>query len=224
MAIKGYWKLNGNSNDYSGNGNNGTDTNITYSQGNGKLGQAAAFNGTTSEINCGTSSTLQISGAGTVSCWFNLTAFSTSSTWYYISQLICKGLQVTGSQLCFDLSIRAGASKSLYFGTYSSALGDKAAVYSFTSEISTGNWYHVCGTYDGVTIKLYLNSKLVASTLFSGVFQTSSAPTCIGRFYNSAGLNDKRLFNGKIDEVIIDNTAWSPAQIKNEYARVLGFF
>ena len=39
--IKGYWMLNGNSNDYSGNGNNGIDTNIAYSQGYGLLNQGA---------------------------------------------------------------------------------------------------------------------------------------------------------------------------------------
>jgi len=43
MAIKGYWRLNGNSNDASGNGNNGTDTNITYSQANGVLNGGAGF-------------------------------------------------------------------------------------------------------------------------------------------------------------------------------------
>ncbi len=44
-----YWRMEGNSNDSKGS-NNGTDSNITYSNANGRFGQGAAFNGTTSSI------------------------------------------------------------------------------------------------------------------------------------------------------------------------------
>jgi len=46
----GLWLLNGNSNDSSGGGFNGADTDITYSLANGKFGQGAGFNGSTSKI------------------------------------------------------------------------------------------------------------------------------------------------------------------------------
>ena len=52
--------LNGNSNDSSGNANNGSDTNITYSLANGKLGQGAGFNGSSSLIDYGNPASLQI--------------------------------------------------------------------------------------------------------------------------------------------------------------------
>lgn len=48
MAIKKYYKLNGNANDYSGNGYNGTANVVTYVAG--PYGQAASFNGTSSYI------------------------------------------------------------------------------------------------------------------------------------------------------------------------------
>ena len=48
MALIAHWPLNGNTNDISGNKYNGTPSNITYSDG--KIGQAADFNGTSSDI------------------------------------------------------------------------------------------------------------------------------------------------------------------------------
>ncbi len=47
-------KLDNNSNDVLGI-SNGTDTNITYSSGNGKINQGGGFNGTDSRINTNTS-------------------------------------------------------------------------------------------------------------------------------------------------------------------------
>src|SRR5690606_35078959 len=47
-ALVAYWKYNGNSNDSSGNGHNGTDTSMTY--GAGQVGDCAIFNGSTSKI------------------------------------------------------------------------------------------------------------------------------------------------------------------------------
>jgi len=59
--------LNGNSTDVSGNGNNGTDANITYGLGNGKFFAGAGFNGTTSKIRC--SSAISFTGNFTISFW-----------------------------------------------------------------------------------------------------------------------------------------------------------
>jgi hypothetical protein len=43
--------------------------------------------------------------------------------------------------------------------------------YSLTS----GNWYYIVGTYDGSTIKLYVNNTLVDSTNYTGTPTTSGA-------------------------------------------------
>jgi len=49
MALIAHWPLNGNTNDITKNGHDGTPTSITYV--NGKIGEAASFNGTTSYLN-----------------------------------------------------------------------------------------------------------------------------------------------------------------------------
>ncbi len=43
--------------------------------------------------------------------------------------------------------------------------------YSLTS----GNWYYIVGTYDGTTVKLYVNNTLVDSTTYVGTPTTSGA-------------------------------------------------
>ena len=72
--------LNGNSTDYSGNNNHGTDTAITYSTANGKFGQGAGFNGSSSKIVVPNASIngLKITGAQTWCAWVQLGADTAS--------------------------------------------------------------------------------------------------------------------------------------------------
>lgn len=64
--LQAYYQFQNNSNDVSGNGNDGTDSNVTY--GAGVIGQAAVLNGTTSRIAVGTG-LAHASGDMTLSAW-----------------------------------------------------------------------------------------------------------------------------------------------------------
>lgn len=72
-GLRGLYHLNGNSGDSSGNGYNGTDTNITYSSANGKFGQGVG----TSTGNAGIS--LQTALVGTLG-----TGDFTFNGWFYL--------------------------------------------------------------------------------------------------------------------------------------------
>ena len=65
----GIWPLDGNSNDGSGNANNGTDSNVSY-DGMGRFGSCASFNGSSSRIALPNNASLKPSGAFTVFCWY----------------------------------------------------------------------------------------------------------------------------------------------------------
>lgn len=97
-----------------------------------------------------------------------------------------------------DFSVSVGATN--YLNEYSVA------------NMVTGTWYHILGTYDGETINLYLDGKLVATnTSPSGTITTNAANVNIGR---SEGFG--RYLNGKIDEVKIYNIALTPEQVRQD--------
>jgi hypothetical protein len=73
-------------------------------------------------------------------------------------------------------------------------------------------WYYLVGTYDGETMRLYVNGVLETSENWSGTLQTSSSPVYIGRYNNST-----RHFNGIIDEVAIYDVALSAQEIQLLY-------
>jgi hypothetical protein len=72
-GLVGWWPFNGNANDESGNGNNGTTTNATItSDRNGSLNSAYTFNGTSNFIEIPDSPTLRLNNTDfTISFWVN---------------------------------------------------------------------------------------------------------------------------------------------------------
>lgn len=69
-------------------------------------------------------------------------------------------------------------------------------------------WVHVAATYDGSTIKLYINGNLEASVNAAFSIQSNTSDLIIG----ASGTGTDR-FNGSIDEVIIHNKALSESEI-----------
>jgi hypothetical protein len=72
----------------------------------------------------------------------------------------------------------------------------------------------VAGTYDGSTLRLFVNGVQVASTPVSGPIGSSSGPVRIGG-NNLWG----EFFQGRIDEVRIYNRALTPAEIQADMAK-----
>lgn len=151
-------------------------------------------------LNIGNSSAFDNSTIST-SAWVNFS--SLTSNQYIIGKEISTNpyggwmLRINGNGK-LDYSVSVGATN--YLTEYA------------VSSIYTGTWYHVMGTYDGETINLYLDGKLVATnTSPSGTITTNAANVNIGR---SEGFG--RYLNGKIDEVKIYNIALTPEQVRQD--------
>ncbi|MBL7963611.1 MAG: LamG domain-containing protein [Flavobacteriales bacterium] len=75
------------------------------------------------------------------------------------------------------------------------------------SSLFSGSWYHVCGTYNGSEMRIYLNGALMAFTSASGtVPYAPSAPACMGARADGAAwfmgaLDDVRIYDHGLTEM-----------------------
>lgn len=213
MAIQGYWRLNGNSNDASGNGNNGTDTVITYSQANGRLNQGAGFNGSSSGISIVDNSALTPTSSGTIIVFVKPTVLPASGN---IMGIIDKRDNANGTNGWLIQLYNNAGTQEIRFQTKNVTGILAIAQYA----LSTSEWSMIAVTYtSGIVPSLYVNAKkLTLSQSYAGTIQNYATPLRFGR------RSDGYYYNGSIDEIIIDNTEYSPAKLKNRLMAIKGFF
>ncbi len=88
-----------------------------------------------------------------------------------------------------------------------------ASLYIIGNDFVATTWYHIACTWDGPTMKLYINGVLNNSMNFPGPIASSGYPLNIGR--NPAYTGD--YFPGTLDEVAIYATALAPARVGAHY-------
>lgn len=217
MSVVGCWRLNGTLNDDSGNAYNGTGTNITYAQSNGRINQGALFDGTISKI---VSPTIAFSGKITVNAWVKIpSSYGGSNN----TNPAIFSIRTDADTYRFDgLAWHYALSYKVQFQHYN---GSAWTQLQSLAALSVG-WRMITYIYDpGVTngMKIYVDGVLnnqgtPAATL------VVTAPISFGAVRLAGSPNAGSFFNSAIDEVSLDNTIWSSSRIKNEYARVKGFF
>jgi len=89
-----------------------------------------------------------------------------------------------------------------------------------TTVAAADTWYHVAGTYDGSTIRLYINGSVEASVDTAGALASNSDPFFVGRA--DAGANESDYFAGLIDEVRFWSVARTAAEISAAMNDTLG--
>jgi len=80
-----------------------------------------------------------------------------------------------------------------------------------TAAVTTNTWTHLAGTYDGATLRLYVNGVQVNSRAQTGAIAISTNPLQIGgdSIYG-------QYFQGRIDEVRIYNRALSATEVQTD--------
>ena len=203
-GLVGWWPFNGNANDESGNGNNGTVTGATLTTDRfGVANGAYGFNG----VNCcGTPDPVQeivvsnqILNLGqnfTISCWMS------SSTVGKFQQLLFfagAAVELNNEHVPSKLTYAVGPGTSW----------DLLYAQGTTSNFQNNIWYHVIFTKVGTLYSLYLNGSLEGSTSVSA---SSSYTQTIGlRIGSLAGGHE--VFKGSLDDFGIWNRALSPTEI-----------
>jgi hypothetical protein len=84
---------------------------------------------------------------------------------------------------------------------------------SSSTQLELNKWYHLAATYDGATVRLYINGKLDASRAKSGLHNLSVYRPDDGAFMIGKALG-ARFFDGEISDVRIWSTARTEDEIK----------
>jgi hypothetical protein len=206
---KAYYTLNGNSNDTSGQNSGGTNTAITYPQG--KFGQAAKFDGSTSTINFGNVLNYNYNDSRTFSFWLNPINFTGLQAYLWKKD-------TAGNFVGWGIQNISGAGKINYiYNNGTSGTGN-------TYDVQTTNTCLVANTYNNVVVSIsagvasiYVNNILQPLTINENT-STSSYSSTFNFSISSRNAVD-RFYNGLIDEVIIESRAWTPAEVSTYYRK-----
>jgi PKD repeat protein len=178
--------------DDSGNGNSGTVSGAVFTA-NGRNGGALMFDGNSSVVTVNASASLDLTDALTLEAW--VSPLSLDDTY---QSVLSKPLDPSFSGISYALH---GGSRP---NTYPSlGLSSSPSNLYGNSALPLNAWTHLAATYDGTTMRLFINGTQVASQAQTGILATSTEALRIG-------LN----WHGLIDEVRIYNRALTASQIE----------
>jgi hypothetical protein len=182
---------------------NGAATDVNFNV-QGKYGNAAEFNGSSSVISLGTSSPLNtFGGAQTISVWVKPSASrsavigyreNTTSYWNLIEIM-------TNNSIRFLLM---------------SGSGSTALVFNSAGTITLNQWNHIAVTVDSTSAKIYINNGSPETASNSITSFSNTETTYIG--YSTDV--DATYFTGQIDQVRIFSSALDATQVESLYNEV----
>lgn len=181
--------------DLRGNNNGSIENSPIYSSANNGF---FTFNGTTQRVNCGNSSSLQIT-SGSIAAWFNADS-NNSGFRGIIAKQNAWGLFVSNNTLV----------------TYS--WGAPAGTKSTNITVGNNTWNYVVMTFTetiGVPSNnaiIYLNGNPVLTTTIAHV--SNSIPVYVGE------ANANQFFSGRISNASIYNIVLSPIEIVQNYSAI----
>ncbi len=208
-GLVGYWPFNGNANDESGNGNNGTVNGaILTTDRFGVANKAYEFDGANDFIEILHNSSLNFNSTYTLLGWYNLELIPTITEFALITKernlnLTGIGINITNQSICDIFINNSGANN-----------------YCFNTSHTTGTWALITIVHDGQMRKFYINGILVYSESFNNSPLASNLSIFIGKEFtspNGGSVGTNRFFNGKLDDIGIWNRALTDCEIQDLY-------
>jgi len=167
----------------------------------GKFGGALEFDGA-SKIEVQHSDSLNLSNAMTAEIWFKT--------------------KVPQKGRFFMYKVHTGGGRSYEWGLYLTTDSTNLSFYVVDpkdevvypgkgGDWKDNSWHFLAGTYDGKTVKCYVDGELASSKDWPGhKIRTGDAPVVIGTWNNN-------FFTGFLDEACLCNIAKNEQQIKSDY-------
>jgi len=124
------------------------------------------FDGSNDYADAGIDVSLRPSSAFTLACW------------YYTSE--------TGNKALISWPRSASPWYSLYLGTDRCTFTVGAVVHSVSTATIQNKWTHLAATYDGNTLSLYMNGRLVRTTAVTGNVSYENQRCTIGNWWQTS--------------------------------------
>lgn len=205
-GLRGWWPFNGNANDLSGYGNNGTVINATgTTDRNNESNQAYYFNGS-AQIDCGNNSSLNFNDCS-FSVWINTgslnNTYQTIIAKYDVNFLGSYALAINTNRINIWFTPTSGGDFNINSNTI----------------LSTNQWYHIVATHSATQgTRIYINGNLDISN--SQSFNVLQAPNDRFRIGSQGDFFPVRMLNGKIDDVAVWNRAITQAEVLALYTGI----
>ena len=165
--------------------------------GSDTVNKAVSFDGTNDHVRVPNSTSLNINSPITLEAWVKPAALPAAGRFASIvSKAESYSLQFNAGQLEFTI-IQNGTRRRLQ---------------APAGAIVAGQTYHVVGTYDGTTRRLYVNGVSVASGALTGGATSTTNTVNIGSWNGS-----KEFLRGSIDEVAIYRAALTQTRVQAHY-------
>src|SRR5439155_25447523 len=188
--------------DATGNGHTGSIAGAAWTT-SGRFGNALSFNGINDWVTVADHAAFDLTIGMTVEAWVYPTALS---GWRTV--IIKEGTTDLAYSLYAHDNDPHPASWIVTSGTGVEAVA--------SSPLTLNAWTHLAATYDGATLRLFVNATQVGTIAHSGNLVPSDGPLRIG----GNGLWGE-FFQGRIDEVRIYNRALSPTEIQQDMGRAV---
>jgi len=192
-GLVAYYSFDGNANDVSGNGNNGTVLGATLTPDRfGNPDSAYYFGGDGDCIFMASSASLNLTADLTIAAWVNLSASSVDTNAIILSDML-------------EVSPHSGYSFRLWGNKLRFFCGDQSLFSSSPLQIDT--WTHVAVVLSDTTATVYISGAQDSSGGVAAPASSSVAPT-IG-----ASSQQAYCWQGKLDDIAVYRRALSPAEI-----------
>lgn len=209
-GLVAYYPFDGNANDASGNGNNGTVYGATLTQNVfGAANSAYAFDGVSNYISIPDFSQADTS-THTISVWINANSWTNMAAPQPYVDIIDK-----------DDNAGSGTRQWVFQGTragqFRSALFTSAGEYTLNSiaQLQTNRWYQLVQVWDGTNESIFINGCFDSSIPAPGTLVEASLPVRIG---GNPVETEQQFFDGTITDVRIYDRALSTNEVAELYA------
>lgn len=219
LQVVGWWPFDGNANDVSGNGNNGTVNGAVLTTDRfGNINNAYSFNpANNSHVVVPFSATLNsIQNGITLSAWIYMDGGTGSGTPPRILEL--RGAYGGGGDAGFVMLAQnnSNISRTFELRWYNKFGGSNVSIPSTDSSLSSLTWHHVVFTGDGVsgTAKYYFDGVFIGSFVQDAVVvcNYNNNPLYIGSEPNLMGK-----WGGYLDDIGIWNRSLTQQEISDLY-------